>query len=133
MDGSEKARLGRGNRIEIRSLRALALCGVLPEERERPQPLEIDLDLMVDLAPASASDDLVDTVDYGQVTERVAALAAKSSFQLLEALAGAVADEALATDDRIEAAAVTVRKLRPPIGRDVATVGVRVVRRRLER
>lgn len=132
MDGSEKARLGRGNRIEIRSLRVVAVCGVLPEERERPQPLEIDLDLMVDLASASASDDLADTVDYGDVTERVAALVTKSSFQLLEALAAAVADEALAIDERVEAAAVTVRKLRPPIGRDIATVGVRVVRPRLE-
>ncbi len=65
MDGSEEARLGRGNRIEIRSLRVVAVCGVLPEERERPQPLEIDLDLTVDLASASASDDLADTVDYG--------------------------------------------------------------------
>ncbi len=59
----------------------------------------------------------------------MAALVTKSSFQLLEALAAAVADEALAIDERVEAAAVTVRKLRPPIGRDIATVGVRVVRR----
>jgi dihydroneopterin aldolase len=52
------------------------------------------------------------------------------SFQLLEALAGHVADALLAVDPRLAAVEVTVRKLRPPLALDVASTGVRVRRSR---
>ncbi len=58
------------DRIELRGLRALGTHGVLPEEQERPQPFEVDLDLEVDLRRAGRSDDLADTVDYGAVQRR---------------------------------------------------------------
>jgi dihydroneopterin aldolase len=47
---------------------------VLPEEKGRAQPFEVDLDLSVDLALASASDRLADTVDYAGIAETVAAV-----------------------------------------------------------
>jgi dihydroneopterin aldolase len=37
--------------IELRGLQVVGICGALPEERERAQPLEIDLDVEADLAP----------------------------------------------------------------------------------
>ncbi|MGH8997162.1 MAG: dihydroneopterin aldolase, partial [Acidimicrobiales bacterium] len=101
------------DRIEIRALRIVATHGVLPEERERPQPFEIDLDLSFDAAPAGASDRLADTVDYGVVVERVAEVVRGRSFQLLEALAEAVAAAVFGVDPRIAGLAVVVRKLRP--------------------
>ena len=52
------------------------------------------------------------------------------SFELLEALAGAVAEATLASDRRITAVTVDLRKLRPPLAVDIATVGVRITRRR---
>jgi dihydroneopterin aldolase len=52
------------------------------------------------------------------------------SFQLLEALAGRLADALLVVDPRLAAVAVTVRKLRPPLPLDVASTGVRVYRER---
>ena len=52
-----------------RGLRALGVHGVLPEEQVRPQPFEVDVELIVDLAAAAASDRLDDTVDYGAVAE----------------------------------------------------------------
>ena len=45
--------------------------GVLPEEQVRPQPFEVDIELLVDVAAAGASDELDDTVDYGAVCEAV--------------------------------------------------------------
>ena len=45
---------------------------MLPEEHQRAQPFEVDLDLELDLRPAGRSDRLADTVDYGAVTEAVA-------------------------------------------------------------
>lgn len=118
------------DRIEVRALRVVATHGALPEERERAQPFELDLDVWVDTGAAGASDQLTDTVDYGTVVERVAALVRDTSFTLLEALAEAVALAVSEVDARVERVAVTVRKLRPPIGEDVGSVGVRLERGR---
>jgi dihydroneopterin aldolase len=118
------------DRIELRGLRALGSHGVLPEERQRPQPFEVDLDLEVDLAPAGDTDDLAATVDYGEVIERVADVVGGSrSYQLLETLAGVVASAAL-VDERVVSVTVGIRKLRPPVSTDVRSVGVRITRRR---
>lgn len=121
---------GSGDRIEIRGLRVLGVHGVLAEERERPQPFELDLDISADLGPGADRDDLGATVDYGVLAARAAGVVRERSFALLEALGAAVADEVLAVDPRLEAVAVTVRKLRPPLPLDVGSVGVRVARRR---
>ena len=103
--------------------------GVLPEEKQRAQPFEIDLDLDIDLMAAAGSDRLSDTVDYAQVAEAAAAVVSGSrSYELLEALADAVAAAVLAVDDRMAATTVSLRKLEPPMGVDIATVGVRIIR-----
>jgi 7,8-dihydroneopterin aldolase/epimerase/oxygenase len=121
---------GRGDRIEIRDLRVLGVHGVLPEERERAQPFSLDLVAWVDMAAAQQSDQLGDTVDYGALAQLAAEVVGQRSFQLLEALAGRLADALLVADARVTAVAVTVRKLRPPLALDVASTGVRVYRTR---
>ncbi len=117
------------DRIELRGLRVVGIHGALPEEQERAQPFEIDMDLEVDLQQSSGSDDLVDTVDYGRAVERASAMVAGHRFRLLEGLAGAIAQAVLADHSRARSVTVTVRKLRPPVGADLASVGVRVTRR----
>lgn len=121
---------GHGDLIQLRGLRVVGTHGVLPEERTRPQPFALDLDLTVDLSPASASDLLADTVDYGTVAGLAAGVVAGGSFELLEALAGAVARSTLDADGRITAVTVHLRKLRPPLPLDLDTVGVRITRHR---
>jgi dihydroneopterin aldolase len=115
------------DRIELRGLRVLGICGALPEEKERPQPLEIDLDLEVDLAPAGQTDDLPDTVSYGALARAAARVATPERVSLLERLAQRIADE-VGADPRIESVTVAVRKLRPPVPVDLATAGVRITR-----
>lgn len=115
--------------IEVRGLQVAGICGVLPEERERPQPLEVDLDLVVDLAAAGRTDDLADTIDYGAITTRVHEVVSTTSFQLLERLAEEVAAACLG-DVRVGEVRVSVRKLRPPVPELVRTTGVRITRRR---
>ncbi len=116
------------DRIEVRGLRVLGRHGLLPEERERHQPFEVDLDIEADLSDAARRDELSLTVDYGAVMRRVAELVASESFQLLERLADAIASAVLTEGPPIEAVTVTVRKLRPPVPVEVATVGVTVRR-----
>jgi 7,8-dihydroneopterin aldolase/epimerase/oxygenase len=118
------------DRIELRGLRVLARVGVLPVEREQDQPLEVDLDVVVDLAAAGASDDLADTVHYGVVCDTVQRAVGAGHVALLERLAELVAEAVLAVDPRIVAVDLAVRKLRPPVPHDLATSGVHVVRTR---
>jgi 7,8-dihydroneopterin aldolase/epimerase/oxygenase len=118
------------DRIELRGLRLPARVGVLPIEREQDQPLEIDLDVVVDLGPAGGSDDLADTVHYGAVCDAVAQAVGGGHVALLERLAQVVAQAVLGVDPRIVAVDLAVRKLRPPVPHDLASSGVHVVRTR---
>jgi dihydroneopterin aldolase len=119
-----------GDKIQLRGLRVLGTHGVLPEEKSRAQPFEVDLDLSVDLSLAAASDSLSDTVNYAEIAETASAIVAgPTSYDLLEALAGAIAAATLASDLRVTAVTVSLRKLRPPVAVDIATVGVRITRR----
>ena len=117
------------DRIELRGLRLLGICGALPEERDRAQPLELDVDVEADLAPAGASDALDDTVDYGALCATIERVVTGERFTLLERLATRVADEVLA-DGRVRGVTVAVRKLRPPVPQQLATSGVRITRTR---
>jgi dihydroneopterin aldolase len=119
-----------GDRIEIRGLRVLGTHGVLPEERTRAQPFEVDVDLELDLGPAGDTDDLADTVDYGDTVARIVdVVAGERSYRLLETLAGVIASEAL-VDPRVASATVAIRKLRPPLAAELDSVGVRITRSR---
>jgi dihydroneopterin aldolase len=118
------------DRIEIRDLRVLGVHGVLPEERERAQPFSVDIVAWLDMSAAQRSDALGDTVDYGALAHVAAEVVSQRSYQLLEALAGRLADALLITDNRLEAVEVTVRKLHPPLPLDVASTGVGVLRTR---
>jgi 7,8-dihydroneopterin aldolase/epimerase/oxygenase len=120
---------GHPDVIEIRGLRVSGICGVLPEEQQRAQPLMIDLELVADLTAAGASDDLADTVDYASVAARVEELVATGRVALLEHLAARIAEVCLA-DARVTQATVHVRKLRPPVPQLLDTTGVRITRRR---
>jgi dihydroneopterin aldolase len=115
--------------IELRGLRVLGICGVLPHEQEHPQPLEVDLDVDVDLSVAGSSDELDDTLDYGAICGVVERVVANERFALLERLATRITDVVLA-DDRVRAVTVSVRKLRPPVPQQLATSGVRITRSR---
>src|SRR5579862_6458281 len=119
------------DRIELRGLRAFGAHGVLPEERQRAQPFEVDLDLEIDLRPAGRSDALADTVDYGAVTSAVAAAVAGPHVDLLEYLAERIAAAALTSAaPSATAVTVTLRKTRPPVPFELASAGVTIHRRR---
>lgn len=122
-----------GERIELKGLRVLGRCGAGEEERAVPQPLEIDLEVVVDLTGAAASDELADTVDYAGVCDRVAEVVTAQAVALLEHLAELLAQAVLELDGRIEWVVVAVRKLRPPVPYDLASAGVSLTRFRAQR
>jgi dihydroneopterin aldolase len=111
--------------IELRELRCSAVVGVLAEERERAQPLVFDLDIERPFEWAAMNDDIGDTTNYAEVLSLASRVATDGRFLLLETLAQRVAHEVLAFDAEISSVTVAVRKVRPPVAQDVASVGVR--------
>ena len=100
---------------------------MLPEEQLRPQPFEVDVELIIDVSAAGASDDLEDTVDYGAVCEAVSRIVSSEQYHLLERLAARIAQVCRA-DPRVVGAVVEVRKLHPPVRAMLDHVAVRVER-----
>jgi dihydroneopterin aldolase len=109
--------------VEIRGLRVLGHHGALPGEQDRAQPFLVDIVFSYDMDAAARSDDLVDAVDYGAVTQRVADVVALRRYALLEALADAIADVVLESPPITEVE-VRLHKLRPPVPHDVVSIGV---------
>ena len=121
---------GDSDVIRLSGLHLVGIVGVLPEERERAQPLRVDLDLHVDLSAAGVSDALGDTVDYGAVCDALARTVDTAQAELLERLAAQLADAAFEVDARIASLTISVDKLRPPVPHALDASGVRITRRR---
>lgn len=81
--------------IHVTGIRCYGYVGYLPEEKVLGQWFEVDLKLSVDLSRASQTDAIQDTLDYRQVIALVQNLVKTSNFDLLERLAGAIADTIL--------------------------------------
>ena len=79
------------NTVYIRGLRAEAVIGIHPWEREIRQGLVLDLDMASDTPRAAATDHIADALDYAAIADRVTALVEASEYQLIETLAEAVA------------------------------------------
>ena len=77
--------------IIIRDLRVDALIGIHRRERHARQTLSIDLDIGVPGTAVFASDKVADTIDYEQVSLKIAALAASGHWRLVETLADRIA------------------------------------------
>jgi dihydroneopterin aldolase len=101
--------------------------GVFEHERRDGQDFLVDAELEMSTAAAAAADDLADTVDYGDLATRLAAVISGEAVNLLETLAARLADECLA-DPRVEAATVTVHKPQAPIPLTFADVAVTIRR-----
>ncbi len=108
--------------LTISGIECFAHHGVLDFERREGQVFIVDLTLGFDTAPAAASDDLSDTVDYGSLVARVKAAVESDPVDLIETVVQRIADVCLA-QSRVEWARVTLHKPDAPIDatfRDVA-------------
>lgn len=115
------------DRIVLTGLRVRGRHGVLPEERRDGQDFLVDAVLHLDLRPAAASDDVADTVHYGELAQRLAAVVAGEPVDLIETLAERLAAVCLA-DARVTRTEVTVHKPQAPIPLAFSDVSVTVVR-----
>lgn len=115
--------------IRLTGLRCFGRHGVFEFEREQGQEFVIDVALSLDVARAAASDDVADTVHYGELAERLARIVEGDPVDLIETLAVRLADDVL-TDARVDSVTVTVHKPQAPIPLQFADVSVTVRRGR---
>ena len=84
--------------------------GTLPAERELGQPFVVDVELRLDLRPAGLSDDLEQTVDYGEVHRRAREIAEGEPVNLTETVAERIAAGVLEAHPPVRAVRVKVSK-----------------------
>lgn len=89
----------------------------------------VEAALHLDLTPASLSDDLATTVDYEAVARRIVEVGTRERVNLLERLAGLLAD-ALLREFPVRQVRLKVRKLTPPTEGVLGIPGVEITRRR---
>ena len=116
-----------GVSIEIVGLSLYTHHGVSAAEREIGQRLVLDVRFDAGEVGALATDDVHDTIDYGEVCQEIALVAQQRSYKTLERLCAVIA-ERLASQFAAESVYVKAAKPEPPIPLPVEEVSVEVWR-----
>ena len=112
--------------VFVRGLEFEGNHGYTAAERRGTRRFRVNLTLELSLAAAAASDRIADTVDYWKVAEIVVGLGTKSTYRLLEALAGAIGAKIQELYPRAQVV-IELEKLAPPCPGVPASCGVRLV------
>jgi 7,8-dihydroneopterin aldolase/epimerase/oxygenase len=117
------------DRITVTGLKVRGHHGVYEHEKRDGQDFLVDITVWIDLADAAAQDDLAQTLDYGELAERAAAVVAGPSRNLVETVAAEIAD-GIMLDERAYAVEVTIHKPSAPISLPFTDVAVTMRRSR---
>ena len=118
------------DRIVLAGMAFQARHGVNDWEKTEAQRFEVDVELVLDVAPAGSSDDLTKTVDYRGVYDAVRHIVEGPPVDLIERLAEFIARDVLALSPQTRKVIVRVRKPEVQFGGPLAFAGVEVRRRR---
>lgn len=100
--------------VRLKNMVFHAHHGYWDEERRIGQRFEVDVELLVDVKKAAASDHIRDTVDLYKVYQAVERVVVKKQFKLVETLAETIAAEMLKKFPIAEVG-VCVRKPNSPV------------------
>ena len=114
--------------IQINGIQGYGHHGVFESERMIGQEFLVDVHLFLDLAVASHTDELSDTIDYGLISTRVAEEIAGPPVNLIERLAGRIADRLMSEFATIQRIEVCVHKPAAPVDQQVNDISVTVSR-----
>jgi len=118
------------DRIELKGIESFGYHGVFEHERREGQTFYADVCADLDLEAASNSDDLNDTVDYGAIVDLVIEDIQSDPCNLIEHLAGRIADRILFEFHKINRVAVTIHKPSAPVSAEVLDIAVTIERNR---
>ena len=109
--------------IQLRQVSVHTNHGVSEAEREIGQRMVFDIDLVPDECPATGTDDLAGTIDYGAVTELLVTTATERSYLTLERLSMVVAERLLGAFPA-ESVRVRAHKVEPPVPYTMESGGI---------
>lgn len=112
-------------KIFVKDLIVPCRIGVTDIERQKNQPVLININLWVDAKSAGEADDITQTVNYEDIYLQIIKLAEKNPFHLLERLAEEIAKICLA---KLRVEKVEVRVEKPKALKLAACAGVEIVR-----
>ena len=114
--------------IMLKGIWGFGYHGVFDHEAKNGQDFFVDLEIQLDLSQASVSDDLQDTIDYGALADLVVEEITGERVQLIERLAGRIADRIKAGHSQISHISVTVHKPKAPISAQTSDISVTITR-----
>jgi dihydroneopterin aldolase len=115
--------------LSVTGIECFAHHGVFDFEKRDGQTFVVDLVLGIDTRAAAASDDLVDTVNYGTLALDVKAAVERDPVDLIETVVQRIADVCL-LESRVEWARVTLHKPDAPIDATYSDVALTITRTR---
>ncbi|MEW9124259.1 MAG: dihydroneopterin aldolase [Thermotaleaceae bacterium] len=103
------------DKIIMKNLVFYGYHGVLPEENVLGQKFFLDVELILDLKKAGESDEVYDTVHYGEAYNIIKNIVENKKFQLIEALGEDIAKTLMSYFTRIQEVVIAIRKPEAPV------------------
>ena len=116
------------DRIVLAGMTFQARHGVNDWEKVQAQRFEVDVEMAVDVQQAGLDDNIDWTVDYSAAYETIRQIVESTTFNLIEALAEAIAHELLGEHTLVQEVVVRVRKPEVKLGGPLAYAGVEIHR-----
>jgi len=116
------------DQIRVTGIRAFGYHGVLPHEATEGQEFVVDLLVTLDLRAVSLSDDLTQTINYADLAQIAHDNIVGNRVQLIERLAGRIAEEISSAYSQITSVSVTVHKPHAPVTLDFEDISVTITR-----
>jgi len=117
------------DKISLKNIRIYAFHGCLVEEGQIGSEYLVNLTVKADLEKASNTDSLEDTVDYVHLN-KIVKEEMNIRAKLLEHVGKRILDRIFKELPLVGYSKVSVAKVNPPIGGDVAEVSVTMVKKR---
>ena len=116
------------DQIRVTGIKAFGYHGVLPHEASEGQEFIVDLLITLDLRAVSLSDDLQETINYADLAQIAHDNIVGERVQLIERLAGRIAEEISSAYSQITSVSVTVHKPHAPVTVDFEDISVTITR-----
>ena len=118
------------DQIFLTGIAGFGYHGLFDHERQNGQDFFVDVTLTVDLTAASKSDEISDTVNYAEITNLVVSHITTKPVNLIEKLAGRIADHIIKDHAKVLVATVSVHKPQAPVDAVLKDIAVQVTRKR---
>ncbi len=119
------------DKIFVHDMEFYGYHGVFPEENKLGQRFRVNLTVELDLHKAGKTDDLHDSVNYGELFHLCEEIVEGKPYKLIEAVAESIATAILNKYTMIQRCTITVIKPNPPLRGHYHSVAAEITRDRV--